>query len=104
MLEAMAWIDLKVTEEGIEIDEEGTGVVPMVCHYKASPVRVENVYLLQDYTEEKATSHGIKTYGEVDLILSDLKNWSDEVFGGNVLTAEEILGEWVPAITSDTAE
>lgn len=96
MLEAMAWINFHVTEDGIRIDEEGTGVVPMVCHYNANPVRTESVYLLQDYTEQKAAAHGIKIYGEVDLYLSDLQNWSNEVFGEDILTAEEILGEWIP--------
>ncbi len=104
MLEAMAWITFHVTEEGVTVKEETTGVVPLVCHYNASPVRLESVYLLQDYTEEKAASHGIKIYGGVDLYLSDLQNWTNEVFGENVLTAEEILGEWVPAITESVEE
>lgn len=93
MLEAMAWINFRVTEDKITIDKENTGVVPMVCHYTAMPVRFENVYLLEDYTEEQAASHGIKAYGGVDLRLSDLQKWSDEVFQSNVISAEEILGE-----------
>ena len=90
MLEAMAWINFRVTEDGIFIDEEKTGVLPMVCHYTANPVRLESVYLLEDYTEDKAASHGIKSYGGVDLCLSDLQAWSEEVFGEEVLAAEEI--------------
>ncbi len=93
MLEAMAWINFRVTEGNVEIDEEGTGVLPMVCHYTANPVRLESVYLLEDYTEEKAASHGIKSYGGVDLYLSDLRAWSDEVFGENILAAGEIFAE-----------
>ena len=62
----------------------------MVCHYTANPVRLESVYLLEDYTEDKAASHGIKSYGGVDLCLSDLQAWSEEVFGEEVLAAEEI--------------
>ena len=93
MLEAMAWVNFHVTEDGISIDEEKTGVVPMVCHYTAGPVRLESVYLLEDYTEEKAASHGIRSYGGVELYLSDLQTWSREVFGENVLTAQQVLAE-----------
>ncbi len=91
MLEAMAWVSFRVKEGEVAIDEERTGVLPIVCHYTANPVRLENVYLLQDYTEEQAASHGIKSYGGVDLNLSDLQAWSKEVFGENVLTTEEVL-------------
>ncbi|MBQ8232087.1 MAG: CapA family protein [Lachnospiraceae bacterium] len=93
MLEAMAWVNFHVTEDGISIDKEKTGVVPMVCHYTAGPVRLESVYLLEDYTEEKAASHGIRSYGGVELYLSDLHTWSREVFGENVLTAQQVLAE-----------
>ncbi len=93
MLEAMAWITFEVTENGAVIKEEDTGVVPLVCHYNAMPVRFESVYLLEDYTEEQAAAHGIKAYGGVDLLLSDLQGWTDEVFGENVIAAERILGE-----------
>ncbi len=90
MLEAMAWVTFRVTEEGIVIVPEETGVLPLVCHYTAMPVRLENVYLLEDYTEEQAAKHGIKSYGGVTLYLSELQEWSAEVFGDWVLTAEEI--------------
>ena len=93
MLEAMAWITIEVTEEGAVIKEEDTGVIPLVCHYNAMPVRFESVYLLEDYTEEQAASHGIKAYGGVDLLLSDLQGWTEEVFGENVISAEQILEE-----------
>ena len=93
MLEAMAWISFRVTEEDIFIEEEKTGVLPMVCHYTANPVRLESVYLLEDYTEEKAAAHGISSYGGVNLYLGDLRAWSQEVFGKNVLTAEQVLSQ-----------
>lgn len=92
MLEAMAWVTIHVDENGPVLDIENTGVLPMVCHYTAMPVRLENVYLLENYTEEQAASHGIKAYGGVNLRLSDLLNWTDEVFGENVLSAEQVLG------------
>ncbi len=91
MLEAMAWISFHVTEDGVVIDEMSSGVLPLICHYTANPVRFEQVYLLEDYTEEKAASHGIKIYGEVDLGLGELRRISAEVFQDKVLSAEEIL-------------
>lgn len=91
MLEAMAWITFEVTENGAVLKEENTGVLPLVCHYSAMPVRFEQVYPLEDYTEELAATHGIKAYGGVDLLLSDLQTWSQEVFGENILTVEQIL-------------
>ena len=92
MLEAMAWVTIHVDENGPSIDVKKTGVLPLVCHYNAMPVRMESVYLLEDYTEEQAASHGIKAYGGVDLRLSDLQKWTTEVFEGQVLTADQVLG------------
>ena len=91
MLEGMAWITIHVDEEGPELVMENTGVVPMVCHYNAMPVRMESVYLLEEYTEEQAASHGIKKYGGVTLRLSDLQKWSEDVFADWVLTREQVL-------------
>ncbi len=88
MLEGMAWITLRMTENGLELVEEETGVLPLVCHYNAMPVRMERVYLLEEYTEEQAASHGIREYGGVTLRLSDLQEWSAEVFGDWILTGE----------------
>lgn len=90
MLEGMAWITFRVTEEGVILVEEETGVLPLVCHYNAMPVRMESVYLLEKYTEEQAASHGILEYGGVKLVLSDLQEWSSEVFGEWLLTEAQI--------------
>ena len=92
MLEAMAWVTIHVDENGPAIDVENTGVLPLVCHYNAMPVRMESVYLLVEYTEEQAASHGIKAYGGVDLRLSDLHKWTTEVFEGQILTTDQVLG------------
>ncbi len=91
MLEAMAWVNIHVAEDEITVSEENTGVIPMICHYTAGPVRLKQVYLLENYTKEQADSHGIKTYGEVDLALSDLQTLCEEVFGTNILSAEDVL-------------
>ena len=90
MLEGMAWITFRVKEDGIVLVEEETGVLPMVCHYNAMPVRLESVYLLEEYTEEQAAAHGIREYGGVTLYLNDLQEWSNEVFGEWVLTAGQV--------------
>lgn len=90
MLEGMAWITFRMTEEGLVLVEEETGVLPMVCHYNAMPVRFEKVYLLEEYTQEQAAAHGIHEYGGVTLALEELQEWSSEVFGEWILTAEQI--------------
>lgn len=93
MLEEMAWVTFHVTENDVLLSEENTGVIPMVCHYSYGPLRLENVYLLEDYTEEKALRHGIRSYGGVKLQLSDLEQWSSDIFGGWILKKSQILGE-----------
>ena len=91
MLEGMAAVTFSVTEDGIRIDPEKTGVIPMVCHYTSGPVRLENVYLLEDYTEEQAAAHGIRSYGGVTLKLKDLRKKSEDIFGEMVMTKQAFL-------------
>lgn len=91
MLEGMAWVTFHVTEDGISISEDKTGVFPMVCQYKAGPVRIDGIYMLEDYTTELAESHGIRSYGGVNLKLEDLNSWSEEIFGDWVLSSKEII-------------
>lgn len=92
MLEGMAWVTFHVTEDGVSLNREASGVLPLVCHYVSGPVRLENVYLLEDYTEELAAQHGIRSYGGVTLRLSDLQTRCAEIFGDWVLTRSDILG------------
>ncbi|MDE5587609.1 MAG: CapA family protein [Acetatifactor sp.] len=91
MLEEMAWVTFHVSENDIAIAEDQTGVLPLVCHYSSGPIRLENVYLLEDYTEEQAAGHGIRNYGGVKLKLSDLQTWSDEILGDWALKKSDIL-------------
>lgn len=91
MLEAMAWVTFHVTEDGISISDKNTGVIPLVCHYKSGPVRIENICLLETYTEEQASAHGIRSYGGVSLHLTDLQEWSSEILGDWVLSAGQAL-------------
>ncbi len=85
MLEAMAWITFHVDASGVSIVEQSSGPIPLVCQYTSGPVRFKGIYLLQDYTQEQAASHGIRTYGGVALSLDDLQRWSADIFGDTVL-------------------
>ena len=91
MLEAMAWITFHVKENNISLSLEDTGVIPLVCHYTSNPVRIQNIYLLEDYTEDLASSHGIISYGGISFHLNDLTAWSNEILGKWVISAEKAL-------------
>ncbi|MCM1192379.1 MAG: CapA family protein [Butyrivibrio sp.] len=90
MLEEMAWVTFHVSEDGVAIAEEQTGALPLVCHYTSGPVRLENIYFLEDYTEEQAARHGIRSYGGVALKRSDLQAWSDEIIGDWTLKKSDL--------------
>lgn len=94
MLEGLAWVTFHVTPSGVSISEENSGVIPLVCHYSSGPVRLKNVYLLENYTEALARSHGIISYGGVAFHLSSLQKWSDEILGSWVLSADEISQQY----------
>lgn len=94
MLEGLAWVTFHVTPSGVSISEENSGVIPLVCHYSSGPVRLKNVYLLENYTEALAQSHGIISYGGVAFHLSSLQKWSDEILGSWVLSADEISQQY----------
>ena len=81
MLEGMAWVKFRVTDDRVWIVVPGSGIVPLVCHYSSGPVRLEKVYPLETYTQEQAANHGIRNYGGVDLNISDLQGWSEEILG-----------------------
>ena len=93
MLEALAWVTFHVDEDGVSILEDKTGVIPLVCHYTSSPVRIKNIYPLEDYTSELASSHGIHSYGGVNLTLEDLTGWSEEILGNWVLTRAVLFNQ-----------
>lgn len=91
MLEAMAWITFHVTENGISLAMEDTGVIPLVCHYTSGPVRIKDVYLLENYSEELAANHGIISYGGISFHMNDLTTWSEETLGSYVISAKQAL-------------
>lgn len=82
MLEGMAVVTYTVTHEGeISINEEETGVIPLVCQYTQGSVRIDNIYFLADYTEELAKKHGMYTYAGIPFHHEDMINLSEQVFG-----------------------
>jgi poly-gamma-glutamate synthesis protein (capsule biosynthesis protein) len=94
MLEEMAWVTFHVTKDeemSVEISSDDTGVIPMVCQYTSGPVRLDKVYLLEDYTQGLAAKHGIHNYGGVDLRLSNLENYASEIFGDYILKKSDVL-------------
>ncbi len=91
MLEGMAWVTFHVTENGISLSTEDTGIIPMVCHYSSGPVRLKKVYMLEEYTEELAQNHGIIQYGGISFHLDDLTKWSEEILGKWVIPTAEAL-------------
>lgn len=93
MLEGMAWAVIHVSEDSVYIDENKSGVLPMVMQYRSGPLRFENVYALEDYTDELASKHGIRGWGGVELTVDKLNTWSREIFGEWSLSKEYILNQ-----------
>lgn len=82
MLEGMAIVTFVKHSDGtVCIKEENTGVIPMVCQYTQGSVRIDNIYFLDEYTEELAQKHGMYTYAGIPFHLSDMTDLSEEVFG-----------------------
>lgn len=93
MLEGLAWVVFHVSEDSVKIDEEKTGVLPLVMQYRSGPLRFENVYALEDYTDDMASVHGIIGWGGVHLSVEKLTSWSDEIFGQWALNKSDILNQ-----------
>ncbi len=93
MLEGLAWVTFHVTEEGVAIDSEKTGMLPLVCQYSYNPNRFKKIYLLDEYSQDLASDHGIIPYGGITFSYSDLIGWSEEVIGDWKLTREQILND-----------
>lgn len=93
MLEALCFVTFRVSPEGISIVPEASGALPLICQYTSSPLRIENIYLLEEYTAEQADAHGIRSYGGVRLSLEDLQTWSREILGPFLLKKGQILNQ-----------
>lgn len=93
MLEGLAWVSFHVTEDNVYVDENSSGVLPLVMQYRSGPLRFENVYALEDYTDELASHHGIIGWGGVHISVDKLKEWDNEIFGSWSMTKEDILNQ-----------
>lgn len=94
MLGALAWVSFHVTETGVTLNDERTGMLPLVCHYVHGSLRLQDVYLLEDYNEELASKHGIIAFGGISFTYQKLLEWSNEIIGERTLTREEIFS-WI---------
>lgn len=92
MLENMAWVTFTGTDDGVIIDREATGSIPLVNQYSTGPLRFSNIYLLEDYSQELADKHGIRVYGEKNLYYDQLLKWSQEILGDSVKSVYELTG------------
>lgn len=90
MLEGMAWVSLHVAEDGITINEDKTGALPLVNHYQNG--RIVQIYALEDYNQDLASVHGINS--KVALKYDDLVKWSKETFGDYELTKADIAAQF----------
>ena len=97
MLEAMAWVTFVVEEDEVKILAEETGAIPMVCHYTSGPVRLGQVYFLDDYTKELAKAHGIHAFNGADYTLENLQTWAREVLGDWMLFSETVFQQRIEA-------
>lgn len=93
LLGGMAWVTFHVTEDDIFIENETTGMLPIVCHYTCPPLRLKKIYLLEEYTEDLAVTHGIAYHSEeeVNLHLVDLEQQCSQTFGDMRLYRNDIL-------------
>ena len=91
MLEGMAWVVFHVTENEVYVDEDKSGVLPLVMEYLSGSLRFEGVYPLEDFTDELASKHGIRSWGGVNLSVDKLKEWSSEIFGEWSISKDYIL-------------
>lgn len=93
MLEELAWVTFHVAEEEKTLDLEKSGALPIVCQYSSGPLRMKDIYALEDYTEDLASTHGIRNWGGIAFHLADLQKWCEEIIGNWALTKTQILGQ-----------
>lgn len=101
LLEAMAWVTFHVTEDGIAVSKDDTGVIPLVNHYTFNPLRYKYTYLLEDYTEELAIGHGILGWGGIQLHLDKLQSLSSEVLGDSVITRYDVYSQFDTSVINE---
>ena len=92
MLENMAWVTFRKSDDGTVIDKDLSGSIPLVCQYSAGPLRFQAIYLLEEYTQDIANKHGIRSWGKKNLYVDDLNKWAQEIMGDSVKSLYELTG------------
>lgn len=92
MLENMAWVSFIGTDDGVIINKEKTGSIPLVFQYAAGPLRFKGVYLLEEYTQELADVHGIRSWGPKPIYVDQLQQWADEIMGESIKSVYDLTG------------
>lgn len=85
MLGGMANLTIRQDSKGTYIVEDSIKAIPLVTHYvyptSTGYCIVEGTYLLNDYSAEKAASHGIRNAFGKALTRDKLVNLAEDVFG-----------------------
>ena len=85
LLGAMAKVTIIQDENGTYIEEESIKAIPVVTHYVYpgwnGATVVESTYLLNDYTEAMAASHGILNRCGITVTRDKLLTLSQDVLG-----------------------
>ncbi len=85
LLGGMASLTIVKDETGTYIDPSSVKAVPLVTHYTFPGYTgysvVDTTYLLRDYTEELAASHGLKNRRGIAVTLDELTGTAQKIFG-----------------------
>ena len=82
MLGGMLQVEVEFDENN-DIVKTRSSIIPTVTHYDDNAKNYE-VYLLENYTEELASVHGIRKHAESPLTLQHLKDLAQNVIGENI--------------------
>lgn len=80
MVGGMAKVTLILDDDKVSIDEDNSGIIPIVTHYTHSgnaedeSAVIKGVYPVSMYTADMASSHGIITRGNVDFSMELIEN------------------------------
>ena len=90
--EGMAWVTIHVDKDGAKVDLDNSGALPMVEYQTWSPLYIQGVYPLEDFTAEMAANHASNFRSGGGMNLDLLHQWDSNLFGEYSLTKEDILG------------
>ena len=93
MVGGMARVTLQISEDTIVLDEEKTGITPIVTHYTHTEgeddATIVGVYPIWSYTSEMASSHGIITRAGVSFDMSVIEKIISEKIEEKYLLGQE---------------